>query len=272
LDQPFVDIHCHILPSIDDGAADEQTALAMARMAASDGMTTIIATPHQLGNSSANRGDDIRARVRELQALLASEQIDLTVLPGADVRIEEGMLAGLRSGDVLTLGDHGRHVLLELPHELYFPLDPVLSRLQRCGIVGILSHPERNDELLHAANGIALLAQLVDRGCLLQVTAGSLLGSFGPACQQFAEELLAEGLVHFLATDAHGLRSRRPLLGKACERAADLVGTGAARQICCENPRRVAEGVGVPSGRTRAVARRGGWRRLVWGVNRRKAG
>lgn len=266
MNQPFVDIHCHILPSIDDGAADEATALAMARMAASDGIATVIATPHQLGNFAGNRGGDIRGRVQQLQDRLAAGCIPLRVLPGADVRVEEGMLSGLRSGDILTLGDHGRHVLLELPHELYFPLEPVLGRLDAAGMVGILSHPERNQELLYGARGqgqTALLARLADHGCLMQVTAGSLLGSFGAAAQSFAEELLGEGLVHFLASDAHGLASRRPLMGRAFQRAADLVGEAAAVEICCQNPRRVAEGKEVSRERVRAGARRGGWRRLL---------
>jgi protein-tyrosine phosphatase len=229
-------------------------------LAVSDGIGTIIATPHQLGNFAANRGADLRTRTRELQSLLTAEGIALRVLPGADVRIEDGMLAGLRSGEVLTLGDHGRHVLLELPHELYFPLEPVLAQLDSAGMAGILSHPERNQGLLHSPSRTRLLCELVERGCLLQVTAGSLTGGFGPASREFAEELLGAGLIHFLATDAHGVRSRRPILRQAYERAAELAGAPMARQICCENPRRVAEGLEVPRGRAGGLARRRGWR------------
>lgn len=258
----FVDIHCHLVPEIDDGAADQETAIAMARMAAADGIRTIVATPHQLGNFAGNRGELVRRKVAELDALLAAEDIPLNVLPGADVRIEDGMMAGLLSGDVLTLADRKRHVLLELPHELYFPLEPVLEQLAAAGLDGVLSHPERNLGLLGMPRRLAALAQLVDRGCLMQVTTGSLLGSFGPASQELAEQMLQAGLVHFLATDAHGIRSRRPLLSHAFARAAELAGEQAARQICCENPARVAEGRDVLPGRMEVTSRRGGWRRF----------
>ena len=127
------------------GVLEIPAALAMA---VDSGTQTLIATPHQLGNFSQNRGDIIRQRTTQLQAFLDEHGIDLQVLPGADVRIEDNMMAGLRSGDVLTLADRGRHVLLELPHEMYFPLEPVLRELQSAGMHGILSHPERNLGLL----------------------------------------------------------------------------------------------------------------------------
>lgn len=257
MNQPFVDIHCHLLPGIDDGAADERTALEMARMAVGEGIGTIICTPHQLGSYSSNRGTVIRERVSELQRLLATEGIPLRVLPGGDVRIDETLISGLRSGDVLTLGDRGRHVLLELPHEVYLPLEPLLAQLSSAGLAGILSHPERNQEILRRPS---LVAQLVKQGCLMQVTAGSLLGGFGPAAQELAEELLKNGLVHFLATDAHGVRSRRPLMRRAYERVAQLANEQTANQICCENPRRVAEGETVAPDKLTPARR--GWRRF----------
>ena len=127
----FVDIHCHLLPHLDDGAKDWETSLAMAKMAVADGIHTIVATPHQLGSFSGNRGDIIRKQAAELRRRLAKQGIPLQVLAGGDVRIEDGLRRELASGNVLTLGDYGRHVLLELPHELYFPLEPVLAELNK---------------------------------------------------------------------------------------------------------------------------------------------
>jgi len=254
---PFVDIHCHMLPAVDDGAGDMATALAMAEMAVADGVGTVVVTPHQLGAFGHNRGDDIRRRTSELQRALAAARIPLTVLPGGDVRVEDDLPGRLATGDALTLADRGRHVLLELPHELYLPLDGVLASLRRRAIVGILSHPERNAGLLAQPQ---LIAELVDAGCLMQVTAGSLAGAFGPPSQQLAEWMLGQGLVHFLASDAHGVRSRRPLLGRAFERAAELVDEATAADLCCHWPARVAAGGDVPAGR-RGIPRRG-WRRM----------
>ncbi|HEX5471729.1 MAG TPA: CpsB/CapC family capsule biosynthesis tyrosine phosphatase [Lacipirellulaceae bacterium] len=248
----FTDIHCHLLPGIDDGAEDLNESLAMARLAVDDGLATIIATPHQLGGFGHNHGDDIRQRVKELQQQLAQAGVPLKVLPGADVRIEPGMSERLRSGNVLTLGDHRKHVLLELPHELYLPLEPIIDELERHGMVGILSHPERNQGILRCPE---VVSDLVDHGCLMQVTAGSICGTFGPACQQLSEWLLSEGLVHFVATDAHGMRARRPLMRRAFERVAELASTELATEVCGANPAAVAAGQGVRPGR-RAVTRR----------------
>lgn len=240
--ESFVDIHCHLVPGLDDGAQSWEQSLLMAAMAAADGIQTIVGTPHQLGGFAHNRGQAIRVRTGELQQFLDSHGVGLRVLPGADVRIEPGMLEKLRSGDVLTLADRRKHVLLELPHELYFPLEDIVESLRRAGFVGILSHPERNQGLLKQPR---LIPPLVDRGCLMQVTCGSLLGTFGPAAQQMSEWMLDQGVVHFLATDAHGHNSRRPLMKHAFERVKQMLGEEIAIDLCCRNPAAVATGEDV---------------------------
>ena len=257
---PFVDIHCHLLPGIDDGASDWETTLGMARLAVAEGTRTIIVTPHQLGNFAHNLGDDIRRRTQELQRVLNQHHIPLEVLPGGDVRIEDRMSEQLLSGELMSLGDFRRHVLLELPHELYFPLEGVLAGLEREGMTGILSHPERNRGLLGEPE---LLPNLVDQGCLMQVTAGSLMGTFGPNSQKLGEWMLSEGLVHFIATDAHGTRSRRPLMRRAYDRVAELTDTRTADDLCCRNPALVSRGEQVPTGRRARARRNGGWRGLL---------
>jgi protein-tyrosine phosphatase len=241
-DPSFVDIHCHLVPDIDDGAKSLEESLTMAEIAVADGIETIIVTPHQNGCYAHNRGDDIRERVAHLQEQLDQNHIPLTVLPGADVRIEDNMMSALQNGDVLTLGDLGRHVLLELPHELYFPLEPVLDGLDKINMVGILSHPERNQGILKQPS---IVEPLVDSGCLMQITAGSLMGTFGRPCQEMSEWMLKRGLVHFIATDAHGPRSRRPLIRRAYEYTAELVDVETANALCCDNPAAVAAGENV---------------------------
>ena len=250
-DAVFADIHCHLLHGIDDGAKSEEESLLMAEMAAHDGTRTVIVTPHQLGSFAHNTGELIRRRTREYQQLLDDRGVALTVLPGADVRIEPGLVDMIRSGNVLTLGDHGLHVLLELPHELYVPLERLIDDLHAAGLRGILSHPERNQGLLRQPE---FIGPLVEAGCLMQITAGSLLGTFGPASQDMSEWMLHEGLVHFVATDAHGIRSRRPLMRRAYSRVAELAGTDVAMAVCCDNP------VAVADGRDIATAQGGGRR------------
>lgn len=253
----FVDMHCHLLPGIDDGAKDWEQSLAMARLAVDDGTTTIVATPHQLGNYSQNRGDEIRLLTAELQEKLEAADVPLTVLPGGEIRIEPGMVKRVVEGDLLSLGDHQRHVLLELPHELYVPLEPVLDELAQRRMVGILAHPERNRGLLRQPE---LVESLVDAGCLMQITAGSLCGTLGSDALAFSEWMVTQGLVHMVATDAHGPRSRRPLMGRAFDRSCELADESTAAALCCENPSLVAEGQTVQAGRrAERTKRRGGW-------------
>jgi protein-tyrosine phosphatase len=251
---PFADIHCHVLPGLDDGAQSWEQSLEMARLAAADGITTVVATPHQLGGHAGNHGDRIRERTAQLQKLLDEHGCRLRVLPGADVRIEPDLVRKIQSGEVLTLADRGRYVLLELPHEVYLPLDRLLDELASAGLVGILSHPERNLGILAKPE---VAAHLVDAGCLMQVTAGSLMGTFGPRSKAMAESLVTAGLVHFLATDAHGHRVRRPLLRRAYERVAELAGPEAAMTLCSLNPASVVADRKVLPGRRKPQGR--GW-------------
>jgi len=249
----FADIHCHMLWGIDDGSRSEDESLLMAQMAVQDGTESVILTPHQLGTFATNRGDEIRERATAFQQLLNAHSIPLNVLPGADVRIEPGFVQMIQAGDVLSLGDHGVHVLLELPHELYFPLERVLDELHTARMRGILSHPERNLGLLRQPE---LIAPLVQRGCLMQITAGSLMGTFGPDSCAMSEWMLREGLVHFVATDAHGVKSRRPLLRRAFERVAELTSPEIAIALCSTNPAAVTAGhdtIAIPRNKRRAA-------------------
>ncbi len=257
---PLVDIHCHPLPELDDGATSWDEALAMARLAVEDGIACIVATTHQLGAYGHVQGDMIRRQAAQFQQRLDQQGVKLKILPGAEIRIEPDLVPRVKRGDLLSLADRRRHVLLELPHDVYFPIERVLAALKAAGMTGILAHPERNQAIRSKPE---ILADLVRDGCLLQVTGGSVLGGFGPAVQQFASRLIQQGLVHFVSTDAHGSRARRPLLARAFEAVASLVDEATAVELFCRNPGCVAEGRDVAS--DRPVARqpsRGGW--LSW--------
>jgi len=251
--EPFIDIHCHLIPGIDDGSQNWEETLAMARMAVNDGIGAIVCTPHQLHNYSKNQGDMIRQKTYELQGVLDKNGIDLLVLPGGDVRIEDGMVSKICRGEVMTLGDKYRHVLLELPHEMYIPLERLLDELASEGFIGILSHPERNQGILENPS---VVPKLVDYGCLMQVTANSLTGTFGANLQKFTEELICQGLVHFVSTDAHSPKARRPLLRRAFDRVEQLVGWEVATNLCCRYPGCIAAGEDIPLGRVDVPTRR----------------
>lgn len=254
----FIDIHCHLLPGIDDGARDWDESIAMAQIAVQDGIRCSVLTPHQLGQYSLTTGEEIRRLTAEFQTRLDAEGIPLIVRPGADVRIDLDMIERLAGGDCVSLGDRRKHVLLELPHELYQPLEPVLASLKKIGMVGILSHPERNEGILKRPE---LIQPLVEAGCLMQITSDSLTGVFGNAPKRMSEWMLQNGLTHFIASDAHGTRRRRPTMRRSYDRACELVGDTYAQAICCRNPLAVANGQTVP--KLPQVRRRGWMDRLL---------
>jgi protein-tyrosine phosphatase len=233
-------------------------------MAATDGTARIIATPHQLGSYAHVSADIIRQRVGQLQELLRQHHLPLQVLPGADVRIEPELLWQIRRGNVMTLADRQRHVLLELPHELCFQLDTLADELHAARLAGILSHPERNQQL---AADPRQIERLVDKGYLMQITAGSLHGTFGERSRQTAEWMLGRGLVHLVASDAHGVQARRPLLARAHARVAQLTDPATADDLLQHHPHAVCDGRSIPAGRRQTG--RSGWQRwMQW----RKAG
>jgi len=254
----FIDIHCHLLPGVDDGAATWNDALVMARTAVADDISVAIVTPHQLGINRELDGPSIRAKTAHLQEFLNQRDVSLRVLPGAEVRVEPDLVEKIRQGEVLTLADRGRYVLLELPHEVYLPLDELLGNLRRAGLIGILAHVERNQGVLAEP---AVTASLVSAGCLLQVTAGSITGNFGPNVQKLARRLIERGEVHFVATDAHGPDMRRPQMRRAFQKTVELAGYRAACNLFCHNPAAILHDEPLalsskPSGSKRSALRR----------------
>ena len=217
----------------------------MAQTALRDGTTSLIATPHQLGTNSGVTVDAIKEGVALLQNKIDSEKLNVTVVPGADVRIDPELPKLLKQGKVLTLADRGRHVLLELPHETYFPLDSLFKALRKQGLVGILSHPERNRGIIKNPD---VMWDVIEAGGLLQITAASLTGAFGSSCQEIAELSVDEGLIHFIASDAHDTKHRPFGMRKAYNTICDMAGKKLADLVCCENPARVFEGEDVGGG------------------------
>jgi protein-tyrosine phosphatase len=244
----WTDIHCHVVPGLDDGAADMAEALAMVRMAVADGTTTLIATPHQLGANAHVTAEAIRTGVAALQAAVDAAGIAAKILAGADVRIEPELPSLVKQGKVVTLADRGRHLLLELPHEIYFPLGSLLEALDRRGVVGILSHPERNRGIIREPD---VMHDVVAAGGLLQITAGSLLGGFGTSARRLAESAVRDRIVHFVASDAHDT-ARRPFgLAEAFDTVAGIADEDYASLVCSINPGRVARGEPVETERPR---------------------
>ena len=236
--QQFVDIHCHRLAAVDDGPSTITDSLALCQALAEDGITIAIATPHQLGRfSDCNEAALIREAVSTFNEELKRNNIALSLLPGADVRVDERICQLLEADEILTLADGGKYILLELPHQIFIDITPLLNELSSSGIQAIISHPERHPILVKHPN---ILIDWLARPAHLQVTAGSLLGEFGLTAQKAAWHFLSSGWVELIATDSHNLDSRRPRMKAAFERINAKLGQSLARLVCIENPSRVS--------------------------------
>jgi len=238
--EDYADIHCHCLPAIDDGPKTVSESLSLCGALVNDGVTDVVATPHQLGRfSGCNEAAQIRDQVAALNEALAGNNIRLNVVPGGDVRVDERICQLIEADKILTLADKGKHILLELPYEVFIDIEPLLVELSSLGIQPIVSHPERHPVITRQPD---LLLKWLQRSAHLQVTCGSLLGDFGPAAQKAAWHLLSLGYTSFVATDSHDLRGRRPRMRAAFESISARLGRAMARLVCIENPLRVLQG------------------------------
>lgn len=240
----MIDLHSHILPGIDDGAADLAVSLAMARMFVADGVTDLACTPHILPGLYPNTGPQIRVAVQNLQAELDEAGIPLRLTTGADVHMVPDLVAGLRSGKLLSLADT-RYVLVEPPHHVPpQKFEEFFFNILVSGYVPILTHPER---LTWVSSHYAAIERMARSGVWMQITAGSLTGSFGRSAQNLAERMLKDGCVHILATDAHDTVRRPPALSRGRDLAAKFVGAVEAEHLVVTRPRGILENAPVSS-------------------------
>ncbi len=205
----FIDIHTHILPGIDDGSASYEESVTLARCYVNVGIKKVVATPHFIpGTAWATPGDKILEIVCVLQNRLNAEGIDLEILAGMEIAFHKKLGDRIEKGHVLPLGD-SRHYLIEPSfHGEQDSLLAALSALLEGGNKLILAHPERIDGLRGKIENIRLL---VDKGLLIQINAGSLLGYFGRSAKTLAQSLWERDCFHLIASDAHDLNKRRPL-------------------------------------------------------------
>ena len=260
----MIDIHCHILPGIDDGPATRDEAVAMCRMATADGITTIVATPH------FRPGRFAASTARVIETMLALEQevrqqkIVLRLLPGADVTVAPELAAYLDREAYLTINNSGRYFLAELPHDSALPRwDQFLLSLLDHGKVPILTHPERNQWFLNHPDA---LYSFVTRGGMVQITAMSLTGQFGVEAREFSLMLLRHNLVHVIATDAHNTAQRPPVLSDAVNAAAEVIGIERARALVTSIPQAIIEGRQITAPEPTpivAVQRKKSWMRTL---------
>lgn len=229
----MIDLHCHMLHGIDDGAKTLADALAMARIAVTDGITLTACTPHIYPGMYENATAGIRDGVAALASELATAGIPLSLTIGADAHLTPELIGRLAAGTAPTLGGT-RYFLLEPPHHVAPPhFDEHVDRFLAAGYVPLITHPER---LTWIDGHYEQFIRAARSGAWLQVTSGSLTGDFGSDARYWGEKLVDEGWVHILATDAHGVHSRRPELAKGRAAAARLVGDDEAGRMVVARP------------------------------------
>ena len=229
----MIDLHSHILPGLDDGSPDMETSLEMARMAAGDGIAVMACTPHIMPGLYDNTPSHIRTRVHSFQQKLNEAHIPLQIVAGSDAHMRPDFVQGLKSDQILTI-NKSRYVLFEPPHTVTPPrLEELLFNIMASGFMPILTHPER---LKWIETNFPVIERLSAAGVWMQITAGSLTGHFGQRPQYWAEKMLGLGMVHILATDAHNLTLRPPILSRAYDVAKAAIGPEDARHLVLTRP------------------------------------
>ncbi|MFS3928301.1 tyrosine-protein phosphatase [Priestia flexa] len=202
----MIDLHCHILPGIDDGSVHEEMSVEMAKRAVSQGIKKIVATPHHQNGRYFNTKQTIEQAVNTLNKRLQVENIPLTILPGQEIRIYGEILQDYHKGEILTLNNTGKYIFVEFPSsQVPRYAERLLYDIQSEGLIPIIVHPERNSRLIEEPK---LLYEFVKKGALAQLTASSITGQFGKKIKNFSNQLLEANLIHFIASDSHDLKHR----------------------------------------------------------------
>ncbi len=269
----MIDLHTHILPGLDDGAKTLEESVQMCWRSYRDGVRTIVATPHTLNGLYLNDRDIILTKVQELNEVISQQlsvnqtnqrsvisdqtavirgqinetnqinqrnQINLRILPGSDVRLCENTLSHLDQGKVMTIDDNKKYLFLEFPFQgIPHQAEEIIFQVMQRGMIPIITHPERNIELGQRPRRYY---EMIRVGCLGQVTAMSLTGELGPRIKQVAERLLTNRLIHFIASDAHSVNGRPPILSEAVRVAGKIVGKEEAKKMVTEYPQAILDG------------------------------
>lgn len=267
----MIDLHCHILAGLDDGAPDCAASVEMARLAAAEGTIVLACTPHFMPGVYDTALAAARRAMADLAERLRQEDIFIDLVMGGDLHATPHLAARLKRGEVPTLGG-SRYLLLEPPHDVLPPrFEELTFELIQAGYAPILTHPER---LKWIESRYGVIRRLAEAGVLMQLTSGSVIGRFGGRPQYWSERMLDEGFVDFLATDAHNVDRRPPDLARGRDRIAALFGEDLALDLVLRNPRWVLENRSPDDIRPRSVhgevpnmagnGERGGRRHPFW--------
>ena len=211
----MIDLHCHILPGVDDGAASLQESLSMAEQAIAQGITHLLCTPHHNNGRYENEKSSVIAAVHHLQNALDERNLPLTLLEGQEVRVTGELITAIEKDHLLFTDITDTYLLLEFPtQDVPAFSESLFFELRTLGKVPVIVHPERNAIFREDPNR---LIPFLEMGCLAQLTAPSIVGIFGKQIQKTAHEMVTHNLVQMVASDAHGISKRRFYLKEAYE-------------------------------------------------------
>ncbi len=231
----MIDMHSHILPGVDDGSKDMDETLQMAKIAVTESIHYIIATPHYIQYSGYKNKAELQPVVDKVNATLQENNIKLTIGLGHEVYLTPDLVQLVQDQEVATLND-SRYLLIEFPmNDIPTYTEDIIYELKLIGITPIIAHPERYPKIIEDPN---LLIKYIELGALCQANAGSINGLFGSQVQETVWTLIEHQMIHFVATDAHSTRRRAPFMQEALS-AVTKHDAELAKQIFMENPFKV---------------------------------
>lgn len=236
----MIDIHSHILPGLDDGAKNMTDTLQIVRQLHDAGFKTLIATPHVLEGSSFLSVAEILTVTEQVRERVSEAGIQVEILPGAENYIFPDMAKWARDGLLLTLGNQGKYLLVELPmNEIPRYTDQVFFELQVIGLNPVLAHPERYRGVFDEPER---LTDWANKGILFQLDLRSLSGHYGPQPKRLAERMLQSDLIHFVGSDAHRVSRSERSYTEALQSVENIVGEGRFEELALINSQRMLEG------------------------------
>lgn len=241
----MIDLHCHILPGLDDGADSLEEAVEMARIAEGDGIEKIVATPHLFRDNFMHKDlGIIEERRRELSKVLEAKNIQVEILCGAEVHISHNLLDEIRENRSYLVINQSSYMFVEFPSEHVFPgVKELFFELMSEGIIPIIAHPERNSVFVRNPS---FLYELVQMGGLAQANSRSFSGIYGKEAEEAVFRFMALNLIHFIGSDGHNRRSLAPRLSEARKRVETIIGEEKARVLVKDNPQAVLEDKEIP--------------------------
>ena len=241
----FIDIHCHCISGIDDGPSTISESISLCKALADDNIAVVAATPHQLGRyDGMNDAQTVRDAVDKFNSILKDLAIPLKIVSGGEIRADERICQLIKDDKILTIADGHKYILIELPHQVFIDIEPLIQELISMDIYPIISHAER---VLTLTKNPDILSRWIEKFAYLQITAASLLGDFGLEMESASWNLLNSGLAHFVATDSHNINTRKPRMKDAYKNISSKLGEDFANMVCIDNPLRVMQGRDIVS-------------------------